>query len=308
MSEKLTISDTMAESITHPLKNRWSFSMLFEAVNSNPNGDPDNGNLPRQDPDTGRGYVTPVCLKRKVKNEVSLMTNGKTGYDMYIRPEGTLNTRDDEAAAACGVDASKLANAKKTDPDVDKAIFDYMCAKYFDIRTFGAVMTRFSKNSYGRARGVVQLEMATSVSPITINDICITRTAVNTEADRAAKGPNTMGRFATVNYGLYRVNGTVNPFNAANTGFSEEDLELVWTALANLFNHDQSGIRSGMRVRKLVLFRHDSAYGNACDPDLFDRLVITEKNSDKAPSGYSDYEVSLNLDNLPNGITCIERL
>lgn len=291
------------------IQNKYSFSLIFEAVNSNPNGDPENGNLPRTDPLSGKGIVTPVCIKHKVRNEIQLLTAGKSGYDMYISPGLSLNEKDDEAlAAVCGEKAGKDGDIKKSDPDAEQKILDWMCQKYFDVRTFGAVMTRFSKMpGCANTQGPVQLGYGQSISPVDIVDLLLSRCAATKANDRQEKGDRTFGTQSVLAYGLFRMNGIINPYCAERTGFSDEDLELFFKALENVFAHDAAACRAGMRVRKLIVFKHDSAYGCADDADLFDRVVIREKKPGETVRSFDDYELTIEKDNLPKGITLIER-
>lgn len=289
------------------IKNRYEFVVLFDVENGNPNGDPDAGNMPRIDPETGLGLVTDVCLKRKIRNYVEAVKEGESGYRIYIKDNVPLNRSDAEACTYIGVDPAKLKEAKKKDANLDEKIRDFMCANFFDIRTFGAVMTTFVKGALncGQVRGPVQLGFARSVDPIVPQEVTITRVAITTEADAEKKGTE-MGRKYIVPYGLYRAEGFISANLARKTtGFSEEDLELLWQAILNMFELDHSAARGKMAVRELIVFRHDSELGNAPAYKLFD-LVKVQRNPDVVvPRAYSDYQVSVDKGKLPTGVSCI---
>lgn len=289
-----------------PIKNRYEFVVLFDVENGNPNGDPDAGNMPRVDPETGYGLVTDVCLKRKIRNYVETVKEGQTGYRIYVKEGVPLNRSDEEACRYVGVEPSKLKEAKKTKENLDVLLRDFMCSNFYDIRTFGAVMTTFVKGalSCGQVRGPVQLGFARSVDPILPQEVTITRVAITTEADAEKKGTE-MGRKYIVPYGLYRVEGYVSANLAQKTtGFSEEDLELLWQAILNMFELDHSAARGKMAVRELIVFRHDSELGNAPAYRLFDLVKVQRKAGVVAPRAYSDYEVTVEEENLPHGVTC----
>ena len=294
--------------MTEPIKNRYEFVILFDVENGNPNGDPDAGNMPRVDPDTGLGLVTDVCLKRKIRNYVETVKEDSTGYRIYVKDGVPLNRSDNEAFKALEIDEKKLKELKKNDPALDERVRDWMCANFFDIRTFGAVMTTFVKASLncGQVRGPVQLGFARSVDPIYPQEVTITRVAITTEADAEKKGTE-MGRKYIVPYGLYRCEGYVSANLARKTtGFSDEDLSLLWEAILNMFEHDHSAARGKMAVRELIVFKHDSELGNAPAWKLFDTVKVVRKNVDSAipARAYSDYEVTVDKDALPEGVTC----
>ena len=293
----------MAEAI----KNRYEFVVLFEVENGNPNGDPDAGNMPRIDPETGYGLVTDVCLKRKIRNYVETVKEDSAGYRIYIKDGVPLNTSDREAYLAYEVDEKTIKAAKKDDEKLDEKLRDFMCTNFFDIRTFGAVMTTFVKAALncGQVRGPVQLGFARSIEPIMPQEVTITRVAITTEADAEKKGTE-MGRKYVVPYALYRVEGFVSANLARkSTGFSEEDLELLWEAIVNMFEHDHSAARGKMAVRELIVFRHDSELGNAPAYKLFEAVRVDRKDKDNEPArGYSDYRVSIDQDAIPSGISC----
>lgn len=288
------------------IQNRYEFVIFFDVENGNPNGDPDAGNMPRVDPETGYGLVTDVCLKRKIRNYVETAMEGMPGYRIYVKDNVPLNRSDAEACGYLGVDPAKLKEAKKNDAALDMKIRDFMCQNFFDIRTFGAVMTTFVKGALncGQVRGPVQLSFARSVDPIMPQEVTITRVAITTEADAEKKGTE-MGRKYIVPYGLYRAEGYVSANLARkSTGFSESDLNLLWQAILNMFELDHSAARGKMAVRELIVFRHDSELGNAPAYKLFD-LVKAEKNPDiVVPRAYSDYQISVDDARLPAGVTC----
>ena len=289
------------------ISNRYEFVIFFDVENGNPNGDPDAGNMPRIDPETGYGLVTDVCLKRKIRNYVETVKEGEPGYRIYIKDNVPLNRSDAEACTYVGVEPGKLKEAKKKDADLDVKIRDFMCSNFFDIRTFGAVMTTFVKGALncGQVRGPVQLGFARSVDPILPQEVTITRVAITTEADAEKKGTE-MGRKYIVPYGLYRAEGYISANLARKTtGFSEADLELLWQAILNMFELDHSAARGKMSVRELIVFRHDSELGNAPAYKLFD-LVKAERNPGVvAPRAFSDYQISVDEEKLPDRVTCI---
>ena len=304
-----------------PIKNRYEFVIFFDVENGNPNGDPDAGNMPRTDPETGYGLVTDVCLKRKIRNYVEMVKEGEPGYRIYVKDGVPLNRSDAEAGESCGVADTLLAiqkesskdKAKKmgialkaSDPDIDVKLRDFMCRNFYDIRTFGAVMTTFVKGALncGQVRGPVQLGFARSVDPIVPQEVTITRVSITTEADAEKKGTE-MGRKYIVPYGLYRAEGYVSANLARKTtGFSEDDLELLWTAILNMFENDHSAARGKMAVRQLIVFKHDSELGNAPSHKLFDLVHATHNEGVIAPRAYTDYTITVDEADLPNGVTC----
>ena len=290
--------------MSEPIKNRYDFVILFDVENGNPNGDPDAGNMPRVDPETGLGLVTDVCLKRKIRNFVEDVKEDADGYRIYIKDQVPLNRSDAEALSALGVDKD-LKAAKKNDPDLDRKIRDYMCSHYYDIRAFGAVMTTFVKGALncGQVRGPVQLGFARSIDPILPQEVTITRIAITTEADAEKKGTE-MGRKYIVPYGLYRAEGYVSANLARKvTGFSEEDLQLLWQAILNMFENDHSAARGKMAVRELIVFKHESELGNAPAYKLFDAVQVERREDVDVPRRYSDYIVTVD-ENLPAGVSC----
>lgn len=286
------------------IKNRYEFVILFDVENGNPNGDPDSGNMPRVDPETGCGLVTDVCLKRKIRNYVETVREDAKGYRIYIKEQVPLNRSDAEALAYLGVNKD-LKAAKKDDPALDGKIRDFMCQNFFDIRTFGAVMTTFVKGALncGQVRGPVQLGFARSIDPILPQEVTITRVSITTEADAEKKGTE-MGRKYIVPYGLYRAEGYISANLARKvTGFSEEDLDLLWEALLNMFENDRSAARGKMAVRELIVFKHASELGNAPAYKLFDAVHVERAANVTTPRKYSDYVVTID-ETLPDGVTC----
>lgn len=292
--------------MSEPIKNRYDFLILFDVENGNPNGDPDAGNMPRIDPETNLGIVTDVCIKRKIRNYVEAVREDQVGYQIYIKDGVPLNTSDKKAYAALETESGKIKDLKKKDPDVDLKIRDFMCRNFFDIRTFGAVMTTFVKDKLncGQVRGPVQLSFARSVDEIMPQEVTITRVAITTEADAEKKGTE-MGRKYIVPYGLYRMEGYISANLARRTtGFSEDDLALLWEAIINMFDYDHSAARGKMAVRSLIVFKHDSELGNAPSYKLFDLVNVCRKDETKVARAFDDYEVSIDLENMPQGVTC----
>ena len=288
----------MAEAI----RNRYDFVILFDVENGNPNGDPDAGNMPRIDPETGLGLVTDVCLKRKIRNYVEIVREGEPGYGIYIKDSVPLNRSDARAYEYLGM--TDVKKAKKDDPDLDRKIRDFMCRNFYDIRTFGAVMTTFVKAALncGQVRGPVQLGFARSVDPIVPQEVTITRVAITTEADAERKGTE-MGRKYIVPYGLYRAEGFVSANLARKTtGFSEDDLALLWQAIIHMFDEDRSAARGKMAVRELIVFRHSGELGDAPAYKLFDAVQV--KKTVDVPRRYQDYEVTVDEASIPEGVTC----
>lgn len=282
--------------------NRYDFVYLFDVKDANPNGDPDAGNLPRIDPETGEGLVTDVCLKRKVRNYIAVRENSTPLYEIYFTEGAVLNNTHLRAYKEA---IGEKHEPKKLPKDVAKAceLTSFMCRNFYDIRTFGAVMT--TEVNCGQVRGPVQLSFARSVHPIVSLEHAITRSSVTKEADKEKE--RTMGRKFTVPYALYRAHGFVNPFLAEKTGFAEKDLELLWEALLNAFQFDQSAARpaGSMAARKLIIFKHENALGNVPSHALFERVRIRRVDEAKPARNYSDYVVDLNDADLPSGISII---
>lgn len=289
------------------IQNRYEFVILFDVTNGNPNGDPDAGNMPRIDPETGYGLVTDGCLKRKIRNYVETVKEDAAGYRIYVKGGVPLNRSDAEACKFVGVAPDKLKESKKNDDKLDLKIRDFMCQNFFDIRAFGAVLTTFVKGALncGQVRGPVQLGFARSVEPIMPQEITITRVAITTEADADEKGTE-MGRKYIVPYALYRCEGYISANLARKTtGFSEEDLQLLWQAILNMFENDHSAARGKMAVRDLIVFKHDSELGNAPAYKLFEAIHVERKENDGTPArAYSDYNVRVD-ETIPAGVTCL---
>ena len=284
------------------IQNRYEFIMLFDVENGNPNGDPDAGNMPRTDPETSLGLVTDVCLKRKIRNYVELVKEGEAGYNILIKADKALNTKFTDAYSACGLKAKQKG---KNSDDVKKAQ-EYICENYYDVRTFGAVMST-GEDPCGIVRGPVQINFARSIDPVFPQTVTIIRQA-NTTKDRQEKGMPEMGKKDIVPYGLYRAEGYVSAMLAQKvTGFSEADLELLWTAIINMFEHDRSAARGKLCMRKLIVFQHASALGNAPAHVLFDKVTVKRKDSVCVARAYSDYEVCIDR-NMPDGVKLIEKL
>lgn len=288
------------------IAHRYEFVYLFDVTNGNPNGDPDAGNLPRLDPETNRGLVTDVALKRKIRNFVTLDKEGGPGYAIYMQEKAVLNNQHKQAYDALEIKSEE----KKLPKDQAKAreITAWMCANFFDVRTFGAVMT--TGVNAGQVRGPVQLGFATSVEPVLPLEISITRMAVTTEKEAEAQsGDNrTMGRKHILPYGLYRAHGFVSAKLAERTGFSDDDLQLLWQALINMFEHDRSAARGEMAARKLIVFEHDNAMGNAPAHVLFDTVKVerAKQEEDGPARSFADYRVSVNAEALPVGVSVRE--
>ena len=307
------------------IKNRYDFVYLFDVTNGNPNGDPDAGNLPRLDPETNQGLVSDVCLKRKVRNYVALTRGDTQGNEIYVTERAILELQQKRAWDAIVPNASAKDRQKlPKDEQIARKLMQWMCANFFDVRTFGAVMSTKGANC-GQVRGPVQFAFARSIEPVLPLEISITRMASTTEKDAESKGDiRTMGRKHIVPYGLYRMHGYISACLAdggagkKGTGFSEEDLELVWTALEQMFDHDRSSARGEMAARRLILFKHDSSLGNAPAHRLFDRVTVKrvsngetyEPGAGNLPPArvYADYAVHVNESELPTGVRIIDRI
>lgn len=284
------------------IKNRYEFVLLFDVKNGNPNGDPDGGNMPRIDPETGHGITTDVCLKRKVRNYVELIKDNQSPNIIYVKEKAVLTERRQPAYEAVADEKDKSAKISKARA--------WMCKNFFDVRTFGAVMS-VKENNCGQVRGPVQFAFAQSIDPIVPLEASITRMAVETrkEANSQDGDNRTMGRKAYIPYGLYEVHGFISASLAKQTGFSEDDLELFWNALLNMFDHDRSAARGEMAAQKLIVFKHASELGNAPANKLFD-LVRVERTGNLAspPRNFSDYKVLIDKSAVPEGVVVIERL
>lgn len=294
--------------MSEPIKNRYDFVLYFDAENGNPNGDPDAGNMPRIDPETGYGLVTDVCLKRKIRDYVETVKEGESGFEIYIKDGVPLNRSDLRAFDELGVDVKDIKKLKKGDPELDFKLRDAMCAIFYDVRTFGAVLTTFVKNSLnsGQVRGPVQLTFARSVDPIVPQEVTITRVAITTEKDAENKTTE-MGRKYIVPYGLYRCEGFVSANLARKTtGFSEDDLALLWQAIINMFDNDHSAARGKMAVRSLIVFKHDSELGCAPSYKLFDAVTVEKNPEVEFPRSFKDYgDVAVDEGQIPDGVEVI---
>lgn len=283
------------------LSNRYDFVMLFDVENGNPNGDPDAGNAPRVDAESGYGYITDVCLKRKIRNYVELVKEGAEGYNILIKPDKSLNIKFTEAYEAEGLTTK---NKGKNPDDVKKAR-EYMCKNYFDVRTFGAVMST-GDDPCGIVRGPVQINFARSISPVNIQDVTITRQARTTE-ERKETGETEMGRKSVIPYALYRAEGYVSAALAnKSTDLSEEDVELLWNAIINMFENDHSAARGKMCMRKLYVFKHNNILGSCPSHILFDKISVREKEN-VLPRAFGDYDIVLD-ENMPAGVELIQKL
>jgi CRISPR-associated protein Csd2 len=281
-----------------PITKRYDFVLLYDVENGNPNGDPDAGNMPRIDPETGYGIVTDVCLKRKLRNYVELVKGDSQGYRIYIKEGTPLNQNHADAYVAVG-----LKSGEKAKPDKVGEARQWMCANFYDVRTFGAVMS--TGDNCGQVRGPVQINFSRSIDPIVQQEVTITRQTV-TKIDDIEK-ERTMGRKHIVPYGLYRVEGYVSAKlandAAKGTGFSDEDLALLWDGLINLFENDRSAARGKMASRLLVIFQHECELGNAPAHKLFERVEVRALNTGQPARSYRDYHVNVDRDGLPQGVS-----
>lgn len=290
------------------IKNRYEFIMLFDVENGNPNGDPDAGNSPRIDVETGCGFITDVCLKRKIRDYVELLNdmdkivvdaNNPKGYNILIKPDKALNTKFKESYDKLNIDKDNVSEDEKVEAR------NYICKNYFDVRTFGAVMST-GKTPCGIVRGPVQINFATSISPITVDDICITRQARTTE-ERTESGDTEMGRKSIIPYALYKAEGYVSAALANKiTDLTESDLDILWDAIINMFEHDHSAARGKMCMRKLYIFKHSCVLGDCPSFVLFDKLDVRLKE-EVIPRKYSDYIINIDK-SMPNGVELIEKL
>jgi len=290
--------------MTEAIGNRYEFVYLFDVENGNPNGDPDAGNLPRVDPETNHGLVTDVCLKRKIRNYVQIAKGGSAPFEIYVKEKGVLNQEHERAYEKTGIERPP---AKKLPKKVEEAqrITRWMCGNFYDIRCFGAVMT--TEVNCGQVRGPVQINFARSIEPIIPLEISITRMAVTNERDLEKE--RTMGRKHIVPYGLYRAEGYISAKLAEQTGFSEQDLTLLWEALTNMLDHDHSAARGKMNARGLYVFKHSSPLGNAPAHKLFDLITVRRESEHQKPArAFSDYTVTVEREKAPQTVTLLEMI
>lgn len=292
--------------MNNPIKNRYDFVLLYDVENGNPNGDPDAGNMPRIDPETGYGIVTDVCIKRKIRNYVELVKEDAPGHKIYVKEGIPLNSQHELAYIASGIDIPKKEDAKNVAGATLQTLRKWMCANFYDIRAFGAVMT--TGVNCGQVRGPVQLNFSRSIDPIVQQEVTITRVTVTRKEDEKL---TEMGRKHIVPYGLYRVEGYISARLANDetkgTGFSEEDLALFWDALVNMFEHDHSAARGKMATRKLIIFKHESELGNAAAHQLFDLVSVVKANEKNPTRSFADYAVTIDRSGLPAGVEIIEK-
>lgn len=287
--------------MSDPIKNRYEFVVLFDVENGNPNGDPDAGNMPRIDPETMHGIVTDVCIKRKIRNYVEVARENQEGYKIYVTEGVSLYEQQSTPYKRSGWDPKDSSKENR------QAAKEFMCENFYDVRTFGAVMNTKEYNC-GQVRGPVQINFARSIDPIVPQEVTITRVAITTAEDAKSKDTE-MGRKHVVPYALYRTEGYVSANLARKvTGFSEDDLELLWEAIINMFEHDHSAARGKMAVRKLIVFKHDSELGNAPSHKLFELVRVSRKDPQKPARAYSDYTVEIDRASVPEGVTLIEKL
>lgn len=291
------------------LKNRYEFVYLFDVENGNPNGDPDAGNLPRVDPETNYGIVTDVCLKRKVRNYVEIVKKNEAPYEIYVRERAVLEQAHKRAHQAIGAKAGDETKKRQGTADEVERAREWMCHNFFDVRTFGAVMS--TGINCGQVRGPIQMNFSRSIDPVIPRDISITRMAVATEkeAEKQQGDNRTMGRKSIIPYGLYRAEGYISAHLASQTGFTEDDLSLFWEALINMFEHDHSAARGKMSARKLYVFKHATELGNAPAHILFDSINVERKEStEMPPRAFEDYKISLDREHVPESVELIEKL
>ena len=293
--------------MSEPIKNRYEFVLFYDVENGNPNGDPDAGNMPRIDPETGYGIVTDVCLKRKIRNYVELVKQDSPGHKIYVKEGIPLNAQHELAYISNEIEIPKREDASKVDTGTIHKLRRWMCDNFYDIRTFGAVMT--TGVNCGQVRGPVQINFSRSIDPIVQQEVTITRvTVTRKEEDKTRE----IGRKHIVPYALYRVEGYISAKLANDatkgTGFSEEDLDLLWEALANMFEHDHSAARGKMATRKLFVFKHESELGNAPAHQLFETITVEKMIGANPPRRFVDYVVKIDRDRLPAGVTLIEKV
>lgn len=307
-----TITPELADIASDAIQNRYEFVLLFDVTNGNPNGDPDAGNAPRVDPEDGHGLVSDVCLKRKIRNYITLAktSNGQpeSGYDIYVKEKAILNQQHARGYEALGIDPKKNGKPKAGETPAEERVRRWMCQTFFDIRMFGAVMT--TGVNAGQVRGPVQIAFARSIDPIVSLEQSITRMAVTTEkeSEKQEGGNRTMGRKEIVPYALYRAHGFISPHLAEQTGFSAEDLELLFQSLEQMFEHDRSAARGVMSACKLSVFEHDSKLGSAPARKLFNSIEVKLRDPSRPARRFEDYEVITHKEMIPDEVTLHERL
>ncbi len=309
-----TTEPTVQELSDQAIANRYEFVLLFDVTNGNPNGDPDAGNAPRVDPETGHGLVSDVCIKRKIRNMITLAKrkpdgSPEDGYDIYVKEKAILNEQHQRGYDALGLDPkSKEGKLKEGESPKEERVRRWMCQTFFDVRMFGAVMS--TGVNAGQVRGPVQIGFSRSVDRIASLEQSITRMAVTTEkeAEKQSGGNRTMGRKEIVPYALYRMHGYINPFLAQQTGFSDDDLNLLFNSLTQMFDYDRSASRGEMNACRLIVFKHNSALGNAPAKKLFDLVTVRPKDNVEIGRSFDDYEVSVNSDQVPDGVEIDEKL
>ena len=298
--------------MSETIKNRYDFTILFDVRDGNPNGDPDDDNRPRTDPLTEQGIVTDMCIKRKIRDYVLSTKAGEPGYDIYVQRGITLNAAEHVAWHHLGVEPNKssASKAKEKNPNLALELRKFVCESYYDVRAFGGVLTTLMSNNlnFGQVRGPIQLCLARSIDPVDVITTTITRITVNSE-DEAKTKMGMIGERHFVRYGLYRMDGFISASLANDvTGFSEADLELFWEAIERMFDDDRSAGRGLMTTRKLIIFKHDSQRGNAPSWKLFDTISVERKDPSTILTDYSDYEVTIDYDSVPQGVSCFERV
>ncbi|MBG9801660.1 type I-C CRISPR-associated protein Cas7/Csd2 [Brevibacillus laterosporus] len=290
-----------------PIEKRYDFVIIFDVTNGNPNGDPDAGNMPRSDGETGHGIVTDVCLKRRVRNYIEMIKPEETGFQIYVTEGAVHNEQHRQAYYSVRADQSKIKTSEAKlipkDKEEAKILAKWMCDNFYDVRTFGAVMS--NSVNCGQIRGPVQFTFSQSVEPIFVKEITITRQSVTREGEDKQR---TLGKKYIIPYALYRMNGFISAYFAEKSNFTEEDLNLLWEAIVHMFEHDRSASRGEMVVRKLIIFEHDSKLGRAPAHQLFNRIEIKKVlEQDQPARSYQDYMIEIDPTNLPNGVSIIEK-
>ena len=291
------------------IENKYDFILLHDVKMGNPNGDPDAANMPRIDIETNHGIITDVCTKSKIRNYVNTVKQNANGFKIYIQPNVPLERSDRSAFNYLSIEEKKIPDLKKSDDEFEKKILNFMCENFYDVRTFGAVMTTFTKNKLcGNITGPVQIGFGRSIDPVFPQEITITRKTITTEKDATQKNTE-IGKKYIIPYGLYRTEGYVSAnlatYAQKKTGFNEEDLELFWEALMNMYEHDHAAMRGNMAVRKLIIFKHKNALGNAPAWKLFDAVKVVRKDPNQPARDFDDYEITIDYSQIPEGVECI---